>query len=260
MILSIKDVTKKYGDATALLEVNLDISSGGVFGLVGPNGAGKSTLMKILATLIKPSKGRCFLDGQDIQEKPNAIRKVLGYLPQDAAVYPNLTAVEFLDYIASLKSLHASDAKKQINTLLEIFNLTPYVKRRLSDYSGGMRQRVGISAALLGDPKVVIVDEPSVGLDPVERIHLRNLLMDMAKTRIVLLSTHIISDIETTADQLALIQKGQMLFHGTAAEFTKNTNGDMEAAYLAYMGLAVTNAKTSIYNCAPMQPGREGLI
>ena len=236
MMLSIKDITKKYGAATALSGVSLDISPGGVFGLVGPNGAGKSTLMKILATLIKPSNGSCFLDGQDIQKKPDAIRKVLGYLPQDVAIYPNLTATEFLDYIASLKSLNSSDAKKQINTLLEIFNLTTYVKRRLSDYSGGMRQRVGISAALLGDPKVVIVDEPSVGLDPVERINLRNLLMDMAKTRIVLLSTHIVSDIETTANQLALIQKGQMLFHGSTAEFTQNTNGDMEAAYLAYMG------------------------
>lgn len=236
MILSIKNISKNYGTTTALSELNLDISSGGVFGLVGPNGAGKSTLMKILATLIKPSKGNCFLDGQDIQKKPNVIREVLGYLPQDVAIYPNLTATEFLDYIASLKSINSSDAKRQINTLLEIFNLTPYVKRRLSDYSGGMRQRVGISAALLGDPKVIIVDEPSVGLDPVERINLRNLLMDMAKNRIVLLSTHIISDIETTANQLALIQKGKMLFHGTTAEFVQNTDGDMEAAYLAYMG------------------------
>ena len=236
MILSIKDVAKNYGAATALSGLSLDISSGGVFGLVGPNGAGKSTLMKILATLIKPSKGSCFLDGQDIQKNPNAIRKVLGYLPQDVTVYPNLTATEFLDYIASLKSLKSSDARKQINTLLEIFNLTPYAKRRLSEYSGGMRQRVGISAALLGDPKVVIVDEPSVGLDPVERINLRNLLVGMAKTRIVLLSTHIISDIETTANQLALIQKGEMLFHGSPAEFTQNTSGDMESAYLAYMG------------------------
>lgn len=239
MMLSIKNVTKKYGATTALSGLSLNISSGGVFGLVGPNGAGKSTLMKILATLIKPSNGNCFLDGQDIQKKPNVIRKVLGYLPQDAAIYPNLTAMEFLEYIASLKSIKSSDAGKQINSLLEIFNLSPYVKLRLSDYSGGMRQRVGISAALLGDPKVVIVDEPSVGLDPVERINLRNLLMDMAKTRIVLLSTHIISDIETTANQLALIQKGQMLFHGSTADFTQKTNGDMEAAYLAYMGQEV---------------------
>jgi len=236
MTLSITSISKNYGTTKALSDLSIEISSGGVFGLVGPNGAGKSTLMKVLATLIKPTSGSCLLDGANIQKNPNAIRKVLGYLPQDVAIYPNLTAPEFLGYIASLKSLNSKDATKQINDLLEIFNLAPYRKRRLSDYSGGMRQRVGISAALLGDPKVIIVDEPSVGLDPVERINLRNLLMDMAKTRIVLLSTHIISDIESTATQLALIHKGKLLFHGSPMEFTKNTDGDMEAAYLSYMG------------------------
>ncbi|MCL2187893.1 MAG: ABC transporter ATP-binding protein [Defluviitaleaceae bacterium] len=234
MNLSIKNITKEYGAVTALSDLSLEITSGGVFGLVGANGAGKSTLMKILATLLKPSKGNCLLDGVDILKRPNMMRQALGYLPQDVAVYPNLTAPEFLDYIAALKSINAADAKKQITMLLEMFNLAPYRKRRLSEYSGGMRQRVGISAALIGDPKVIIVDEPSVGLDPEERINLRNIFMEMAKTRIVLLSTHIISDIETTANQLALIQKGKLLFHGTPTEFTKNTNGDMEAAYLSY--------------------------
>lgn len=236
MRLLIKNVTKNYGTTKALDGLSLEIASGGVFGLVGPNGAGKSTLMKILATLITATSGACFLDDVDIQKNPDIIRRVLGYLPQDVAVYPNLTAPEFLGYIASLKSIESADAGKQINTLLEIFNLSTYKKRRLSDYSGGMRQRVGISAALLGDPKVVIVDEPSVGLDPVERINLRNLLMDMAKERIILLSTHIISDIEQTATKLALVQKGQLLFTGTPHEFAKKTNGDMEAAYLSFMG------------------------
>ena len=231
MKLSISNLTKNYGSTTALSNLSIEITCGGVFGLVGPNGAGKSTLMKILATLIKPSKGTCLLDGTDIVKKPDVMRRKLGYLPQDAAMYPNLTAPEFLGYMASLKSIRSADAKRQINDLLEIFNLAPYKKRRLLDYSGGMRQRVGISAALLGNPQVVIVDEPSVGLDPVERINLRNLLMDMAKDRIVLLSTHIISDIETTATQLALIQKGNLIFHGTPTEFTLGTDGDMEAAY-----------------------------
>ena len=235
MLLSIKNVTKNYSQVQALAGINLEIRSGGVFGLVGPNGAGKSTLMKILATLTAPTDGTCELDGVNIQKQPNAIRRVLGYLPQDAAVYPNLTAVEFLEYISSLKSVDARAAKRQINDLLEIFNLSQYKKRRLSDYSGGMRQRVGISAALLGDPQVLIVDEPSVGLDPVERINLRNLLMQLAKERIVLLSTHIISDIEQTATELALIQKGRLLFSGSPSEFTQNTAGDMEKAYLQYM-------------------------
>lgn len=237
--LSISNLSKNYGKIKALSGLCIEITSGGVFGLVGPNGAGKSTLMKILATLIKPSNGTCLLNDVDITKKPDVMRRVLGYLPQDVAVYPNLTAAEFLGYIASLKSIKTADAKRQINDFLEIFNLTHYKKRRLSDYSGGMRQRVGIAAALLGNPQVVIVDEPSVGLDPVERIKLRNLLMDMAKSRIVLLSTHIISDIETTATQLALIQKGSLIFRGTPAEFTQDTDGDMEAAYLRFMGQEV---------------------
>nr|AGS52502.1 ABC transporter ATP-binding protein [uncultured bacterium contig00005] len=235
MKLIINNVTKKYTGVQALSDFCLEIESGGVFGLVGPNGAGKSTLMKILATIIKPTSGEVIWDDVNILKKPNEIKRVLGYLPQDVSVYPNLTAYEFLNYIAALKSLKSSDAKRQISDLLEIFHLSEYKKRRLSDYSGGMRQRVGIACALLGNPQVIIVDEPSVGLDPEERIGLRNLLCDMAKSRIVLLSTHIISDIESTAAQLAVIQKGRLVFHGTPKLFTQNTNGDMEAAYLDFV-------------------------
>jgi ABC-type multidrug transport system ATPase subunit len=235
MTLEITDVSKKYGGARALSEFSLTIESGGVFGLVGPNGAGKSTLMKILATLVKPSSGGVLLDGTDILKKPGAMRRVLGYLPQDVSVYPNLTAFEFLSYIASLKGIKAGAAKRQINGLLEIFHLSEYGKRRLSDYSGGMRQRAGLACALLGDPRVIIADEPSVGLDPEERIGLRDLLCDLAKDRIVLLSTHIISDIELTASQLAVIQKGRLIFRGTPSAFTQGTGGDMEKAYLSFV-------------------------
>jgi ABC-type multidrug transport system ATPase subunit len=235
MKISIENVSKKYGEVQALSGLALEIESGGVFGLVGPNGAGKSTLMKILATLVKPNAGTVTLDGIDIQKQPDAIRRILGYLPQDVSVYPNLTAFEFLSYIAALKSLKTSEARKQIGDLLEIFHLSDYGKRRLSDYSGGMRQRVGIACALLGDPRVIIVDEPSVGLDPEERIGLRNLLCDLARTRIVLLSTHIISDIESTASQLAVIQKGRLVFKGSPSAFTRETSGDMEAAYLSFV-------------------------
>jgi len=233
--LTIQELSKNYAETTALSDLTLEISSGGVFGLVGPNGAGKSTLMKILATLIKPTSGSTFLDDVDIEKNPNAMRQVLGYLPQDVAVYPNLTASEFLHYVSALKGLKPKQSKQQIVDLLEILNLSEYKKRRLSDYSGGMRQRVGLACAFLGDPQVIIVDEPSTGLDPEERINLRNLLCDLAKTRIVLLSTHIISDIESTAAQLAVIQKGRLLFSGTAAKFTKATAGDMEKAYLGFV-------------------------
>ena len=235
MKLDILDVSKKYAETQALSNFNLEIESGGVFGLVGPNGAGKSTLMKVLATLIKPTSGSVIWDGTDVQKHPNVMRQVLGYLPQDVSIYPNLTAFEFLSYISALKGIKSNDAKRQISDLLELFHLSEYGKRKLSDYSGGMRQRVGIACALLGAPQILIVDEPSVGLDPEERIGLRNLFCDMAKSRIVLLSTHIISDIELTASQLAVLHKGRLVFHGTPEEFTKSTDGDMEKAYLNFI-------------------------
>jgi ABC-type multidrug transport system ATPase subunit len=235
MRLEVANLSKNYGSVQALTDFSLSIESGGVFGLVGPNGAGKSTLMKILATLIRPASGSVFWDGIDILKEPNKLRRVLGYLPQDVAVYPNLTAPEFLSYVAAMKSLKHSDAKRQIDELLQTFRLSDYRKQRLASYSGGMRQRVGIACALLGNPQVIIVDEPSVGLDPEERIALRDLLCSLAKTRIVLLSTHIISDIELTASHLAVVQKGRLIFEGSPAAFTQNTGGDMEAAYLNFV-------------------------
>jgi ABC-type multidrug transport system ATPase subunit len=160
------------------------------------------------------------------------MRSVLGYLPQDVAVYPNLTAPEFLAYIAAMKGLGGQSSRRQIAELLDILHLSTAKKRRLSTFSGGMRQRVGIACALLGDPQVIIVDEPSVGLDPEERIALRDLFGELAKTRVVLLSTHIISDVESTASRLAVIQKGQLKFQGTPQQFCESTPGNMEAAYL----------------------------
>jgi ABC-type multidrug transport system ATPase subunit len=230
--LSVQNISKIYGTVQALQEFTLDIPSGGVFGLVGPNGAGKSTLMKILATLERPSAGTVCLDDVDIVKNPNAMRNVLGYLPQDVATYPNLTATEFLLYISAMKGLDTKSARMQITELMDILHLNAGKKRRLSTYSGGMRQRVGIACALLGDPQVIIVDEPSVGLDPEERIALRDLFSSLAKTRVVLLSTHIISDIESTAERLAVIQKGHLKFQGTPQEFCSSANGNMEEAYL----------------------------
>jgi ABC-type multidrug transport system ATPase subunit len=246
--ISIENITKTYGSTQALQDFTLEIKSGCVFGLVGPNGAGKSTLMKILATLERPTAGTVLLDDVDIIKKPNDMRNILGYLPQDVAVYPNLTAQEFLSYIAAMKGLDAKSSRRQITELLDVLHLTAAKKRRLSTYSGGMRQRVGIACALLGDPQVIIVDEPSVGLDPEERIALRDLFGELAKTRVVLLSTHIISDVESTASRLAVIQNGRLKFQGTPQQFCEHSAGDMEAAYLKIIRgeTALNEAETAV--------------
>jgi ABC-2 type transport system ATP-binding protein len=230
--IKIENISKKFDSLEALQCISFSIQSGSVFGLVGPNGSGKTTLMRILSGLEKPTTGRVLLDGVDITKNPNVMKSVLGYLPQDVAVYPNLTAYEFLCYIAGIKGLDGKSSRQQIDVLLNILHLEHAKKRRLSTYSGGMKQRVGIACALLGNPKVIIVDEPSVGLDPEERVSLRKLFETLSKTCIVLLSTHIISDIGATASHLAVIQNGVLMFNGTQNDFVIDTNGDMESAYL----------------------------
>lgn len=214
-----------YGKAQALSDVNLTLKSGGLTGLVGPNGAGKSTLIKILATLLKPSQGEILLDGKDIRKKPDAMRSILGYLPQDVPVYENLNAWEFLSFMASVKKLESDAAREQIGSLMKMLHLSDVGKKPLSGFSGGMRQRVGIAAALLGDPKVIITDEPTTGLDPQERITLRSLLSGLARNRIVLLSTHIVSDVEAVASDLVVLKKGKVLFHGAPGELTAYAGG-----------------------------------
>jgi ABC-2 type transport system ATP-binding protein len=211
--LSIKDVTKRYRrGVVALRGFSLELKPG-VLGLLGPNGAGKTTLMTILATLTKPTEGRVLWNGTDIAREPDALRKVLGYLPQDFGVYPNLNAVEFLEYLAAVKGLDAATARRRIGELLELVNLTEARKRPLGGFSGGMRQLVGIAQALLNDPALLIVDEPTAGLDPEERVRFRNLLSELSGERIVILSTHIVSDVEATATDIALIAKGELVAH-----------------------------------------------
>jgi ABC-type multidrug transport system ATPase subunit len=193
-----------------LKDVSLSLEPG-ILGLVGPNGAGKSTLMRILATITRPTEGQVTWNGADIVQEPNAVRKVLGYLPQDFGVYPNLNAVEFLTYIAAVKGLDGRAARQRIDELLQVVNLIDARKRPLGGYSGGMKQRVGIAQALLNDPQLLIVDEPTAGLDPEERVRFRNLLSDLSGERIVILSTHIVSDVEAAATQIALIRQGRLL-------------------------------------------------
>ncbi len=211
MHIGIEGVGKRYrGDSWALRGLTLGLGHG-VTGLLGPNGAGKSTLMNILATITRPSEGRVLLDGVDIERDPDAMRRVLGYLPQDFGVYPNLSAREFLDYLAAVKGVPRAAARTRIEELLDLLNLGSAANRPLGGYSGGMRQRVGIAQALLNDPAVLIVDEPTVGLDPEERMRFRHLIADISGTRIVILSTHIVSDLEATASRIALLEHGRLL-------------------------------------------------
>ena len=211
MQLTINNLGKEYKRGFwGLKDFSLEIKPG-ILGLLGPNGAGKSTFMRMLATITKPTDGSIKWNDVDIIKSPDALRDVLGYLPQDFGVYPNLNAVEFLEYMAAIKGLDSATAKKRIDELLQLVNLKDAAKRPLGGYSGGMKQRVGIAQALLNDPQLLIVDEPTVGLDPEERVRFRNLLSDLSGERIVILSTHIVSDVEATATHIALVNKGQLL-------------------------------------------------
>jgi ABC-type multidrug transport system ATPase subunit len=225
MNLSIEKVGKLYQRKIwALNEFSLEVGPG-VLGLLGPNGAGKSTLMRILATITRPTRGRVTWEGVDITRSPNELRAVLGYLPQDFGVYPNLNAVQFLEYLAAVRGLDGRMARKRIQALLELVNLTEASKRPLGGYSGGMKQRVGIAQALLNDPRLLVVDEPTAGLDPEERVRFRNLLAELSGERIVILSTHIVSDVEAVATQMAIIANGQLLIHGTPEKLLESVAG-----------------------------------
>ena len=225
MILSIQHLSKKYNkEKFGLKDYSLNIENG-ILGLLGPNGAGKSTLMKIIATISKPSSGTIMLDGQDIVKSPNHIRKILGYLPQDFGVYANLNAYEFLEYIAAMKGVGGTNLRKRIEMLLEGVNLIEAAKLPIGTYSGGMKQRIGIAQALLNDPKILIFDEPTVGLDPEERVRFRNLISDLAHDCIIILSSHIVSDIETIADEVAVMKNGMLITKGTQADVIKYVEG-----------------------------------
>ncbi|WHX50868.1 ABC transporter ATP-binding protein [Paenibacillus woosongensis] len=210
MELKIEHVTKSYGSKQVLNQVTLHLKPG-ILGLLGPNGAGKSTLMRMLSTLEKPTSGVITWNSVDIAQHPDELRAELGYLPQDFGVYPNMNPVEFLEYMAAMKGLTLKSARKRIDELLEILNLSNDRKKLLGGFSGGMKQRVGIAQALLNDPSLLIVDEPTVGLDPEERIRFRNLLSTMSSNRIVILSTHIVTDIESIAPNIAILFRGRLV-------------------------------------------------
>ncbi len=227
MLLAIERVGKRYrGGNWALRDVSLRLEPG-VVGLLGPNGAGKSSLMRILATVTRPTEGRVVWDGVDVGRSPDALRSVLGYLPQDFGVYPNLSAQEFLEYVAAAKGLAGAAARARIDQLLQLVNLVDARRRPLGGFSGGMRQRVGIAQALLNDPRLLIVDEPTAGLDPEERVRFRNLLSELGGERIVILSTHIVSDVEATATRIALIREGRLVAEAAPEELLRAAEGQV---------------------------------
>lgn len=227
MQLQIEKISKKYTRTFwGLRDFSLELGSG-VLGLLGPNGAGKSTLMAILATITKPSEGRVLWNGNDIASNPNDLRAVLGYLPQDFGIYPNLNAFEFLEYMAAIKGLDGKLARRRIDELLSLVNIGEARRRPLGGYSGGMRQRVGIAQALLNDPQLLIVDEPTAGLDPQERVRFRNLLSDLSGERIVILSTHIVSDVEAIASDIALIKAGRLIEHAPPERLLQAVEGQV---------------------------------
>ncbi len=225
MKLVIAGVGKLYrGGVWGLRDVSLELGSG-VLGLVGPNGAGKSTLMRILSTVTRPTTGKVTWDGADIARSPDNLRAVLGYLPQEFGLYPNLNVVEFLEYMAAIKGVDGRAAHRRIEELLQVLGLVEVRRRPLGSFSAGMRQRVGIAQALLNDPQLLILDEPTSGLDPEERVRFRHLLADMAGERIIILSTHIVADVEAVATEMAILHRGRLVHHSSPEELLRTVEG-----------------------------------
>ena len=230
-MITIKSLAKTYGIGRkavhALNGIDLEIGPG-MFGLLGPNGAGKTTLMRILAGIVNPSSGSLHVDGHDLTTEAGkqAVKSVLGYLPQELGMYPELTAEQFVDYMAILKGLDDPQKREQrVKQVIEMVGLQEAARRKIKSFSGGMKRRVGIAQALVNDPKLLIVDEPTAGLDPEERIRFRNLLVSLAADRAVLLSTHIVEDIAQTCRDVAVLSRGQVLFRGSPVQLTQAAAG-----------------------------------
>lgn len=218
MKLNIQNVSKRYArNHYGLRDFSLTLEKG-ILGLLGPNGAGKSTLLRMIATVTKPTEGMLLLNKNNIVKDPDYMRKQLGFLPQDFGVYPNLNAIEFLSYIAAMKGIGGPSLKTRIQQLLDGLNLSDAANKPLGSYSGGMKQRIGIAQALFNQPKIVIFDEPTVGLDPEERVRFRNLISDLSTECIVILSSHIVSDIDTIADAIAIMKNGELVHTGKPEE------------------------------------------
>lgn len=236
MEIRIKDLDKYYGRKHALKHLTLTIPSG-MFGLLGRNGAGKTTLMKVLATLLKKQSGEVTICGIPVEEAAK-VRRITGYLPQDFSMYPNMGVYEAMDYLGALSGLSRQTRKERIPVLLKKVNLQDEYRTKVRALSGGMKRRLGIAQAILHEPKVLIVDEPTAGLDPEERVRFRNLLCEIAEERIVILSTHIVGDIEATCEQIAIMDEGELYYSGTVTELLEMTKGKVYTAQISRKDLS----------------------
>lgn len=218
--IELSAVEKKFRDRTAVKKTDLCLESG-VYGLLGENGAGKTTLMRMICGILKPTGGRIRCDGMEIGQLGRAYRRLLGYLPQDFGYYGEFSARRFLRYMAALKAMPQDRAERRIDEMLDLVDLAPFQKQKLKTFSGGMLRRIGIAQALLNDPEILILDEPTAGLDPRERVRFRNIISSLGKERTVVLSTHIVSDVDYIADQIMIMKHGEIAAEGTAQELTR---------------------------------------
>lgn len=236
MELCIEGLTKRYGQKVALRDFSYTFTPG-IYGILGANGAGKTTLMNLITDNVKRDQGKILYNGTEVLEIGRSFRALLGYMPQQQGMYHDFSARAFLRYMAQMKQVPHKQARLQIEELLELVNLKEDAHKKVGGFSGGMRQRVLLAQALLGEPKILILDEPTAGLDPKERLRLRQYIADLASDRIVFLTTHIVSDIESIAQDVLLMKDGELVQHGSPEELIKRVDGkDLEAVYMAYLG------------------------
>lgn len=254
MELTLERLSKRYQEKWAVRDFSLRVEPG-VYGLLGPNGSGKSTLMRMLVDVLRPTGGRVLLDGRDISLMGNDYRDKLGYLPQNFGVYKNFTAHRFLLYLAALKGIERKKAESKIDELLEFVNLADMKNKKIKTFSGGMKQRLGIAQALLNDPHILVLDEPTAGLDPNERIRFRNLISEISSDRIILLSTHIVSDIEFVAREIVVMKKGALLQAASYEMLAQEMAGKVWRAHIQEADLAALKQHHSIGNIFRLSDG-----
>ncbi len=247
MTLKLLELTKKYNDKIALNNITFSFTPG-IYGLLGPNGAGKSTMMNLITDSILPTSGQIFIEGKNIKELDKDYRKLLGYMPQQQNIYPELTLLRFMYFIASLKGLNKREAKKDIEYYLKMVNLYDVREKRLGTFSGGMRQRALIAQALIGNPKILILDEPTAGLDPKERIRIRNLVSEVSRDKIVIIATHVVADVEFIAKEIIMLNSGVILKSGKPIDLLAELNGKVWNIRVSDKEIAEVNDKYKVSN------------